>query len=89
MPKAKRGTGPTVREGSVRKGTTALHEPVWAVIADHYVAFDMTYDEARAESDRLKSKRQPGVVIVTNEAAKRMANGAAGVTASSLPDMKF
>jgi len=67
---------------------SALGEPVWAVIADHYVELDLTYDEARDRVKELKEKRQPGTVIVTNEAAKRMTSGAAGVTAPSLPDMK-
>ena len=97
----RQGSGPRVSKGVADEGVrapsnekpgtshSALGDPVWAVIDDHYVAFDMTYDEARAEVDRLKTKKQPGVVIVTNETAKRMASGAAGVTASSLPDMKF
>jgi hypothetical protein len=69
---------------------SALREPVWAVIADHYVNFGLTHDEALAEVLQLRSKDQPGVVIVTNEAAKRMTrNAIAGVAVADLPDMRF
>jgi len=66
-----------------------LHEKRWAVIADHFVAMDLTHEEARQQATELKARKQRGVVIVTNEAAQRMVDSTAGVVASSLPDMKF
>ena len=69
---------------------SALLDKVWAVIGDHYVAFDMTYAEARDHAVALKQKKQPGVVTVTNEAARRMMAGSdIGISVQSLPDAKF
>ncbi len=59
-----------------KKPTSALGEPCWAVIGDSYLSTDKTYDQARAEADDLKRRRQPGVVVVTNEVAKRILSNA-------------
>jgi hypothetical protein len=99
----KRGSSPRVSKGVKRcarraDGASALpamrdalRDACWAVIGDHYVALDLTYEEARADAEQLKAKKQPGVVIVvTNAAAERMIMGADfGVGVASLPDVKF
>lgn len=80
--------------GSVKEkratSQSTLGEKVWAVIADHYFDNNLTYDEARDVAALLKSKKQPGVVIVTNETAERMLRGSNfGIGVPALPDVKF
>lgn len=61
----------------------------WAVVAHHYVQFDMTYKEAMIDAAKLKAKDQTGVVIVTNEAARRMIDSAGGAKPADAPDMRY
>jgi hypothetical protein len=51
-----------------------LNKRRWAVIAAYYANLDLTYAEAQADAADLKERSQPGVAIVTNNAAKRMIN---------------
>jgi hypothetical protein len=51
-----------------------LNKRCWAVIAVHYVNYDLTHAEAVAEAKDLRRRKQRGVAVVTNNAAKRMLN---------------
>jgi len=59
---------------ATRKRRSALRENRWAVIADHYVNVDLTHQEALAEAKELRLRKQPGVVVTTSEAARRLSN---------------
>jgi hypothetical protein len=67
---------------------SALTQPVWAVVADHYLNMNLTHDEARQEATDLRERKQCAVVI-TNEAARRMVENTIGIGEASMPDMKF
>jgi hypothetical protein len=58
-----------------RRRRSPLKTNRWAVIADHYVSLDLTHEDARTEAQELRERRQPGVVITTSEAARRISNG--------------
>ena len=49
-----------------------LNKRCWAVIAAHYVNYDLTHAEAVIEARDLRRRKQRGVAVVTNNVAKRM-----------------
>lgn len=73
---------------SANETGSALTQPVWAVVADHYLNMNLTHDEARDEAQALRERKQ-AAVVVTNEAARRMVESTIGITVASMPDMKF
>ena len=54
------------------RGRSELTKKCWAVVAAHYVNFDLTHAEALAEAEDLRRRNQPGVSVITNEAARRL-----------------
>ena len=49
-----------------------LSKRCWAVIAAHYISCDLTHEEAVAEAEYLRRRRQSGVTIVSNAAARKL-----------------
>ena len=58
-----------------KKPSSELNEPRWSVVTfEICAASGLTYDEAAEELKKLRAKKISGLCIVTDEAAKRVAN---------------
>lgn len=55
-----------------RPTKSQLTDKCWAVIADHYISLDLTHADARREASDLRARKQRGVAIITNEAARKL-----------------
>ena len=52
-----------------------LSEPIWSVVTYETVAAsNLSYDEAKDLAEKLKNERVSGLCIVTDEAARKLAN---------------
>jgi hypothetical protein len=70
------------------KAESPLGRGQWAVIADHYLNFNLTHADAFAEAKDLVARKQHAVVV-TNETARRMIQANTELSVATLPDMKF
>lgn len=62
----------SLKLSAVKTTTSDLDKRCWAVIALHYVSCDLTHAEGLAEAEDLRRRKQPGIAIVTNDAAYRL-----------------